>query len=33
VDKFYSQEQLQQWKAAFAAQPGELLLVLAGPGR
>ena len=31
VDKFYGQEQLQQWKAAFNAQPGDLLLVLAGP--
>ncbi|GGG58129.1 aspartate--tRNA ligase [Hymenobacter glacieicola] len=30
VDKFYSQEALQQWKAAFNAQPGDLLLVLAG---
>ncbi|WP_022824397.1 aspartate--tRNA ligase [Hymenobacter norwichensis] len=30
VDKFYEQEQLQQWKAAFNAQPGDLLLVLAG---
>ena len=30
VDKFYSQELLQQWKAAFNAQPGDLLLVLAG---
>jgi aspartyl-tRNA synthetase len=30
VDKFYDQEQLQQWKAAFNAQPGDLLLVLAG---
>ena len=30
VDKFYGQEQLQQWKAAFNAQPGDLLLLLAG---
>ncbi|UOG75605.1 aspartate--tRNA ligase [Hymenobacter tibetensis] len=30
VDKFYGQEQLQQWKAAFNAQPGDLLLVMAG---
>ncbi|MDU0372575.1 aspartate--tRNA ligase [Hymenobacter endophyticus] len=30
VDKFYGQEQLQQWKSAFNAQPGDLLLVLAG---
>jgi aspartyl-tRNA synthetase len=34
VDKFYGQEQLQQWKAAFRARPGDLLLVLAGePGK
>lgn len=31
VDKFYDQPALQQWKAAFNAQPGDLLLVLAGP--
>ncbi|AYA37404.1 aspartate--tRNA ligase [Hymenobacter oligotrophus] len=31
VDKFYSQELLQQWKAAFNANPGDLLLILAGP--
>jgi aspartyl-tRNA synthetase len=30
VDKFYSQEQLQAWAEAFDAQPGDLLLVLAG---
>ncbi|QIL76983.1 aspartate--tRNA ligase [Hymenobacter sp. HDW8] len=30
VDKFYSQEVLQQWKAAFNAAPGDLLLILAG---
>ncbi|GAB2791734.1 aspartyl-tRNA synthetase [Hymenobacter luteus] len=30
VDKFYSQEVLQQWKVAFNAQPGDLLLILAG---
>ncbi|RPD47177.1 aspartate--tRNA ligase [Hymenobacter sediminis] len=30
VDKFYSQEVLQKWKAAFNAQPGDLLLILAG---
>ena len=30
VDKFYPQEHLQRWKAAFNAQPGDLLLVLAG---
>ncbi|KUG09303.1 aspartate--tRNA ligase [Solirubrum puertoriconensis] len=31
VDKFYSQEVLQQWKQAFNANPGDLLLILAGP--
>jgi aspartyl-tRNA synthetase len=31
VDKFYSQEALQQWKVAFNANPGDLLLILAGP--
>ena len=31
VDKFYPQDALQQWKAAFNAQPGDLLLILAGP--
>ncbi|MBT2558847.1 aspartate--tRNA ligase [Hymenobacter sp. ISL-91] len=31
VDKFYDQEALQQWKATFNAQPGDLLLLLAGP--
>ncbi|SET82734.1 aspartate--tRNA ligase [Hymenobacter actinosclerus] len=31
VDKFYDQEALQRWKAAFNAQPGDLLLLLAGP--
>jgi aspartyl-tRNA synthetase len=30
VDKFYSPEDLQQWAQAFDAQPGDLLLVLAG---
>ncbi|GGK61705.1 aspartate--tRNA ligase [Rufibacter glacialis] len=30
VDKFYSPEDLQQWAQAFNAQPGDLLLVLAG---
>ncbi|MGI4822744.1 MAG: aspartate--tRNA ligase [Janthinobacterium lividum] len=30
VDKFYSQEELQKWKAAFDAKPGDLLLILAG---
>ena len=31
VDKFYSPEELQQWKAAFNANEGDLLLILAGP--
>ncbi|MBC6612524.1 aspartate--tRNA ligase [Hymenobacter sp. BT507] len=31
VDKFYSQEELQKWKAAFNANEGDLLLILAGP--
>lgn len=31
VDKFFDQNELQQWKAAFGAQPGDLLLVIAGP--
>ncbi len=30
VDKFYSQEVLQQIKAAFAAEPGDLILILSG---
>ncbi|WP_262249146.1 aspartate--tRNA ligase [Parapedobacter soli] len=30
VDKFYNQEQLQAWAAAFDARPGDLLLVMAG---
>lgn len=30
VDKFYSQEVLQQMKAAFNAQPGDLILILSG---
>ncbi|WP_192823123.1 aspartate--tRNA ligase [Rufibacter sp. LB8] len=30
VDKFYSPEDLQAWVQAFNAQPGDLLLVLAG---
>ena len=31
VDKFYSQEELQKWAAAFGANEGDLLLILAGP--
>ncbi len=30
VDKFYTQEVLQQLKAAFAAEPGDLILILSG---
>lgn len=30
VDKFYSQEVLQQLKSAFAAEPGDLILILSG---
>ncbi|TXK37507.1 aspartate--tRNA ligase, partial [Pontibacter qinzhouensis] len=31
VDKFYSPEDTQAWAAAFEAEPGDLLLILAGP--
>ena len=31
VDKFYSQDELRKWSAAFEARPGDLLLLLAGP--
>ncbi|HVW12317.1 MAG TPA: aspartate--tRNA ligase [Mucilaginibacter sp.] len=31
VDKFYSEDELTNWAAAFNAQPGDLMLVLAGP--
>ncbi len=31
VDKFYSTEQLKEWAKNFDAQPGDLLLILAGP--
>ena len=30
VDKFYTQEVLQQMKTAFAAEPGDLILILSG---
>ncbi|MBR5511499.1 MAG: aspartate--tRNA ligase [Bacteroidaceae bacterium] len=30
VDKFYTQEVLQQMKAAFGAEPGDLILILCG---
>ena len=31
VDKFYSQDELRRWSAAFGATEGDLLLLLAGP--
>jgi aspartyl-tRNA synthetase len=30
VDKFYSEDELTNWAAAFEAEPGDLMLVLAG---
>jgi len=30
VDKFYNEEELQKWSAAFNTQPGDLVLILAG---
>src|SRR4051812_16299435 len=30
VDKFYTEEDLKNWTAAFNAQPGDLILILAG---
>lgn len=30
VDKFYSSDDLKQWAGAFQAQPGDLLLIMAG---
>jgi aspartyl-tRNA synthetase len=30
VDKFYNEEELKKWAAAFGAQPGDLMLLLAG---
>jgi aspartyl-tRNA synthetase len=30
VDKFYNEEELKKWAAAFNAEPGDLILVLAG---
>jgi aspartyl-tRNA synthetase len=30
VDKFYSEEDLKQWAAVFDAEPGDLMLILAG---
>ena len=31
VDKFYSEDDLKKWATAFQAQPGDLMLILAGP--
>ncbi|GAA4359889.1 aspartate--tRNA ligase [Hymenobacter saemangeumensis] len=31
VDKFYSQDELQRWKAMLGSKPGDLMLLLAGP--
>jgi aspartyl-tRNA synthetase len=30
VDKFYNEEELKKWAAAFDAKPGDLMLILAG---
>jgi len=30
VDKFYNEEELKKWGAAFNSQPGDLMLILAG---
>ena len=30
VDKFYSEDELTNWAAAFEAEPGDLMLILAG---
>jgi len=30
VDKFYNEEELKKWAAAFDARPGDLMLILAG---
>ncbi len=30
VDKFYNEDELTNWAAAFEAEPGDLMLVLAG---
>ncbi len=30
VDKFYSEDELTNWAAAFEAEPGDLMLALAG---
>ncbi len=31
VDKFYNEEELKTWSAACGSQPGDLILILAGP--
>jgi aspartyl-tRNA synthetase len=31
VDKFYSADELKKWAECFNAQPGDLMLILAGP--
>jgi aspartyl-tRNA synthetase len=31
VDKFYTEDQLTNWAAAFNSEPGDLLLLMAGP--
>lgn len=31
VDKLYSEDDLKKWATAFQAQPGDLMLILAGP--
>lgn len=31
VDKFYSEDELRKWAAAFNAKPGDLFLIMAGP--
>ncbi|TAE42119.1 MAG: aspartate--tRNA ligase [Runella slithyformis] len=31
VDKFYSEQDLQNWAGCFGAQPGDLMLIMAGP--
>ncbi len=31
VDKFYNEEELAKWSAAFGTEPGDLVFVLAGP--
>lgn len=30
VDKFYSEDELKKWSAAFDSQPGDLILIMAG---